>query len=65
MPSHQQDLQDVSQAYFPRFDANLVGQAERSWTLMAFGRNRPMPLKVEIADPGSFGEYKDITLEDE
>ena len=65
MASHLFDQQVLFQDYFPRFDANLVGQAERSWTIMAFGRNRPMPLKVEIADPGSFGEYKDTTAEDE
>ena len=58
-------LPDYSPDYFPRFDAKLVGEAERSWKLTVFGRSRPMPLKVEIADPGSFGEYKDTTPEDE
>ncbi|KAH6708865.1 hypothetical protein BKA61DRAFT_738750 [Leptodontidium sp. MPI-SDFR-AT-0119] len=62
MASHLFDQQVLFQDYFPRFD---VGQAERSWTIMAFGRSRPMPLKVEIADPESFGEYKDTTPEDE
>ena len=65
MVSHLLDQQVLIQDYFPRFDANLVGQAERSWTLMAFGCSRPIPLKVEIADPGSFGKYKDTTPKDE